>query len=163
MTGYSFNQWPLDGLDSDKPKQAGRCCFVCLYPCHLAAKFTDFGWGDLLGQRSHVILKLFFDWTLPIWSPRVQASGRETMFSTHLFKPQEQQFDRSVDKSLTIQNGRRLLVRGPITKFPIFLQKKQFVTNGDFGKNSFLITMMDDIDSRCFHAICHGFITGQKY
>ena len=55
------------------------------------------------------------------------------------------------------------LSKGPHNKISNFFTKKQFVTNGDFGKNSFLISMMDDIDSRCFHAICHGFITGQKY
>ena len=39
----SFYEWPLDGLDSDKRRQSGRCCSVCLYLRHLEVKNESFG------------------------------------------------------------------------------------------------------------------------
>ena len=34
-------------------RQAGSCCFVCLHLCHLAAKHTDFRWGDLYSKVTY--------------------------------------------------------------------------------------------------------------
>ena len=43
-------KWPRR-LGTDKHRQGRRCCFVCLYLCHLAVKNESFGWGNLLQEK----------------------------------------------------------------------------------------------------------------
>ena len=67
-----FHWCPFDGLNSDKQRPAGRCCFVCLYLCHLAVihlKGEDPRWKVAINcSRSK---KLFLEAFWKIWCDRI--------------------------------------------------------------------------------------------
>ena len=48
-------------------RQAGRCCCVCLYLCHLVAKKESCGWGDLL--KRDWVQKISFRPSAKYWVP----------------------------------------------------------------------------------------------